>query len=149
MTSGNETRRAVARGEALRNGGERPAQPPTRCRPLTVELENGQLRYVAFDGVEVLRGIAFLVRDENWGTYTPQIENLDIQGDEPEASPSPIAPSARTPGRGLPMRRASPDRATASLVFDRRRDAGDRLRDQPGGLRRPASGRASPERSSR
>ena len=36
------------------------------------EIENGQLRYVAFNGVEALRGIAFLVRDQNWGTYTPQ-----------------------------------------------------------------------------
>ncbi len=44
-----------------------------------MELENGQLRYVRFGGVEVLRGIAFLVRDENWGTYSPQIESLDIQ----------------------------------------------------------------------
>ncbi len=47
--------------------------------PLTAELENGQLRYVSFGGIEVLRGIAFLVRDENWGTYAPQIENLDIK----------------------------------------------------------------------
>lgn len=46
---------------------------------LAVELENGQLRYVRYGGVEVLRGIAFLVRDENWSTYSPQIENLDIQ----------------------------------------------------------------------
>ncbi|SEF06682.1 hypothetical protein SAMN05519104_8249 [Rhizobiales bacterium GAS188] len=46
--------------------------------PLTVELENGQLRYVTFAGTEVLRGIAFLVRDENWGTYTPKIHELKI-----------------------------------------------------------------------
>ncbi len=46
---------------------------------LAVELENGQLCYVRYGGVEVLRSIAFLVRDEDWGTYSPQIENLDIQ----------------------------------------------------------------------
>jgi hypothetical protein len=47
--------------------------------PLTAELENGQLRYVAFKGVEALRGIAFLVRDQNWGTYTPQINSMWIK----------------------------------------------------------------------
>ena len=47
--------------------------------PLTAELENGQLRYVAFEGVEVLRAIAFLVRDQNWGTYTPRINSLSVK----------------------------------------------------------------------
>jgi hypothetical protein len=37
------------------------------------------LRYVSFGGTEVLRAIAFLVRDENWGTYTPRIEELDVK----------------------------------------------------------------------
>ena len=49
---------------------------------LTVELENGQLRYVAFKGVEALRGIAFLVRDQNWGTYTPRINSLSVKEEE-------------------------------------------------------------------
>jgi D-apionolactonase len=47
--------------------------------PLTAELENGQLRYVAFKGVEALRGIAFLVRDQNWGTYTPRIDSMWVK----------------------------------------------------------------------
>ena len=47
--------------------------------PLTAELENGQLRYVAFKGIEALRGIAFLVRDQNWGTYTPQIDSMWVK----------------------------------------------------------------------
>ena len=47
--------------------------------PLTAELENGQLRYVAFKGVEALRGIAFLVRDQNWGTYTPQVDSMWVK----------------------------------------------------------------------
>ena len=45
---------------------------------LSVELENGQLRYIRIGGVEVLRAIAFLVRDENWGTFTPTLENLKV-----------------------------------------------------------------------
>ena len=46
---------------------------------LSVELDAGQLRYIVFGGIEVLRGIAFLVRDENWGTYTPQIDGLKVE----------------------------------------------------------------------
>src|SRR5262249_19147020 len=47
--------------------------------PLSVELESGNLRYVRFAGIEVLRGIAFLVRDENWGTFTPSITDLSVE----------------------------------------------------------------------
>ena len=60
------TEQAVARPKTLRAG------------PLTVELENGNLRYVRYHGVEVLRAIAFLVRDRNWATYGPVIENLKV-----------------------------------------------------------------------
>jgi hypothetical protein len=49
-----------------------------RAGPLTVELDNGQIRYLQVNGVEVLRGIAFLVRDENWGTYVPEISDLEV-----------------------------------------------------------------------
>ena len=54
-----------------------------RAGPLTVELENGNLRYVRFDGVEMLRAISFIVRDKNWATYNPQISGLTIsEGDD-------------------------------------------------------------------
>ncbi|HEX6010870.1 MAG TPA: hypothetical protein VFY87_03505 [Geminicoccaceae bacterium] len=56
--------------------------PPVRtlkAGPLTVELDDGALRYVRFGEVEVLRAIAFLVRDENWGTFTLSIEELKIK----------------------------------------------------------------------
>ena len=46
--------------------------------PLTAELDNGALRYVRISDTEVLRAIAFLVRDENWGTFAPVIEDLAI-----------------------------------------------------------------------
>jgi len=45
---------------------------------ISVMLDNGALRYIKLGDVEVLRAIAFLVRDENWGTYTPLISNLKI-----------------------------------------------------------------------
>ncbi len=47
--------------------------------PLTAVLDNGALRYIRFHGEEVLRGIAFLVRDKNWGTYGPVIESLKVK----------------------------------------------------------------------
>jgi hypothetical protein len=46
--------------------------------PISVELDNGQLRYLKVNGIEVLRAVAFLVRDENWGTYTPALTGLTI-----------------------------------------------------------------------
>ena len=73
---GSDTSRAV------KLCGTEETDAPTRrlqAGPLSAELENGQLRYVAFGGKEVLRGIAFLVRDENWGTYTAKIDGLEIE----------------------------------------------------------------------
>ena len=46
--------------------------------PLSVEFDNGALRYVRLGDVEVLRAIAFLVRDENWGTFSPVLSDLKI-----------------------------------------------------------------------
>jgi len=46
--------------------------------PMSVEFDNGQLRYLRLNGVEVLRLLAFLVRDENWGTYVPVLSDLKI-----------------------------------------------------------------------
>ena len=50
--------------------------------PLTAILDNGALRSIRFGGVEVLRGIAWLVRDRNWGTYPPAIEKLRVNEDK-------------------------------------------------------------------
>jgi D-apionolactonase len=49
-----------------------------KAGPMQVEFDNGQLRYLKVNGVEVLRAIGFLVRDENWGTYAPKISGLRI-----------------------------------------------------------------------
>lgn len=47
--------------------------------PITAMFDNGALRYIRYRGAEVLRGIAYLVRDKNWGTYAPVIENLKVK----------------------------------------------------------------------
>ena len=49
---------------------------------LTAVLDNGMLRYIRLGDVEVLRAIAFLVRDENWGTFAPEIANLKVTESE-------------------------------------------------------------------
>lgn len=50
-----------------------------RAGPLSVEFDNGNLRYLEVAGVEVLRAVAFLVRDENWGTYIPRLSRLEVE----------------------------------------------------------------------
>ena len=50
-----------------------------RAGPLSAMLDNGALRYIRLGDTEVLRAIAFLVRDENWGTYTPTISDARIR----------------------------------------------------------------------
>ena len=50
-----------------------------RAGALSAMLDNGQLRYICVNGVEVLRAICFLVRDENWGTFTPRITGLKVR----------------------------------------------------------------------
>ena len=50
-----------------------------RAGAINALLDNGQLRYIRVNGVEVLRAIAWLVRDENWGTFTPSLRNLRVK----------------------------------------------------------------------
>ena len=49
-----------------------------KAGPSEVELDNGQLRYLRVNGVEVLRAVSFLVRDRNWGTYVPTLSDLKV-----------------------------------------------------------------------
>ena len=58
--------------------------PEPKVRTLTAGsisavLDNGALRYIKLGETEVLRAIAFLVRDENWGTFNPEISNLKVK----------------------------------------------------------------------
>ena len=46
---------------------------------LTAELDAGNLRHIRYGGLEVIRAVSFIVRDHNWGTYNPVIENLSIE----------------------------------------------------------------------
>src|SRR6266481_2072959 len=50
-----------------------------RAGPISAVFDSGALRYICYHGEEVLRGIAFIVRDKDWGTYAPAIENLKVR----------------------------------------------------------------------
>src|SRR5262249_1815622 len=60
--------------------------PPERIAltagPVTAVLEGGALRWVRYQGVEALRGIAFLVRDRRWSTASPELSNLEVRQTE-------------------------------------------------------------------
>ncbi|MEX2692771.1 D-apionate lactonase [Rhizobium mongolense] len=61
--------------------GTRLVEPkPVRLRAgkLEADLANGSLRTIRYDGTEVLRAISYLVRDRDWGTYSPEISDLKI-----------------------------------------------------------------------
>lgn len=68
-------------GRSLRLfGTDEPVTPPRllSAGPLTAELEAGNLRYIRWQGVEVMRAISFIVRDRDWGTCNPEISGLEV-----------------------------------------------------------------------
>ncbi len=52
-----------------------------RAGPLTLLFEPGEgfIRYIRYGRKEVLRGIYAAVRDHNWGTVSPQLNNLKVE----------------------------------------------------------------------
>ena len=62
-------------------GTDEAVPPPRvlRAGPLSATLEAGNLRHVRWHGEEVLRAISFILRDPDWGTYSPQIDGLEIE----------------------------------------------------------------------
>ena len=47
--------------------------------PLNFDYDGGALRRISLGEVEVIRGIAYLVRDRDWGTLVPKISNERIE----------------------------------------------------------------------
>ena len=62
-------------------GTEAPMPEPRvlAAGPLSVELVGGALRYARYGGIEVLRGIDYLLRDASWGTVLPEISGLRVE----------------------------------------------------------------------
>jgi len=59
-----------------------PERIELKAGSVSATLENGALRWIRLGDVEVLRGIAFLVRDRNWSTPSPAISDLKITQDD-------------------------------------------------------------------
>src|SRR5215469_2011050 len=61
-------------------GTNEPVEPPRllQAGPLSAEFEGGNLRYIRYHGREMMRAVSFIVRDRNWGTYAPQITQLEF-----------------------------------------------------------------------
>ena len=50
-----------------------------RAGPLTAELDAGNLRYIRHGGREAIRAISYVVRDQLWGTFNPEIRDLEVE----------------------------------------------------------------------
>jgi len=61
-------------------GTDEPVEKPRvlSAGGLTAEFESGNLRYIRYGGVEIIRAISFIVRDKDWGTYNPEISKLSV-----------------------------------------------------------------------
>jgi hypothetical protein len=84
--------------------------------PISVEFDDGQLRYLRVGDVEVLRAISFLVRDENWGTYNPVISGLrvDQRGDGFSVQYHAVC---RRPGQEISFDASIEGKGDGSLTF--------------------------------
>jgi D-apionolactonase len=66
---------------AERYYGTKQAIPAVRrltAGPWSVLLMQGMLRDICYDGIEVIRSIAYLVRDRDWGTCVPELRGLAV-----------------------------------------------------------------------
>ncbi|CAB3752332.1 hypothetical protein [Paraburkholderia solisilvae] len=69
-----------ARAVALTGTTQSEAEPVRlEAGPLCVEFDGGGLRYLCYEGEEVIRAIAFLARDENWGTHPLKLDDVQIE----------------------------------------------------------------------
>ena len=50
-----------------------------RAGPLSMELQRGRLRRICCGGHEVWHGLAWVLRDADWGTPEPVLGRVDIQ----------------------------------------------------------------------
>lgn len=62
-------------------GTQEAETPPIRLTAgeLAVDFKDGNLRSISYDGSEVLRAVSYLVRDRDWGTYAPHVDDLCIE----------------------------------------------------------------------
>jgi D-apionolactonase len=84
---------------------------------LTAELVEGNLRTVSYDGLKALRAISYVVRDKDWGTYAPIIDELVIDEGGNEFTVTYRAACRGSEGQGL-IYRAAIHGTEAGITFD-------------------------------
>lgn len=85
---------------------------------LSADFVNGNLRTIRHDGTEVLRAIAYIVRDRDWGTYEPVLADLTIDQDDAAFAVSYTANCTGPNGSQLAFRATIKGSADGQLVFD-------------------------------
>ncbi|MFC3321686.1 D-apionate lactonase [Mesorhizobium cantuariense] len=85
---------------------------------LSADFVNGNLRTIRHSGTEVLRAIAYIVRDRDWGTYEPALTDLIINQDADAFSVSYSASCVALDGSRLGFRATIKGSADGRLVFD-------------------------------
>src|SRR5579859_7400836 len=59
-----------------------PQQMSLHAGPLSLIFEEGDLRYIKLGNREIIRRIYAAIRDQNWGTVSPVLSNLEIKHDD-------------------------------------------------------------------
>jgi hypothetical protein len=95
-----------------------PEERLLRAGPLSAIYSAGALRSISLQGVEVIRGLYFLIRDRNWATPVPEIRDLAIEEGE-DGFRVTFAAHCRTPadGQDLVWRGEIAGSAAAGLAF--------------------------------
>lgn len=98
-----------------------PERQTLTAGPLSAVLEGGQLRAICWQGHEAMRGIAFLVRDANWGTYEAQLTGTRVvqtaEGFEVSYAGTCEGPGARGP-QALAFTARIVGQARGTLAFE-------------------------------
>ncbi|CAN7671297.1 D-apionate lactonase [Mesorhizobium sp. LjRoot246] len=89
-----------------------------RAGALSADFVNGNLRTIRHSGTEVLRAIAYIVRDRDWGTYEPILTDLIIEQGADAFSVSYSASCVALGGSRLGFRATIKGSADGRLVFD-------------------------------
>ncbi|TGQ17822.1 MULTISPECIES: hypothetical protein [unclassified Mesorhizobium] len=85
---------------------------------LSADFVNGNLRTIRHGGVEVLRAIAYIVRDRDWGTYEPALSDLVIEQHDDSFSARYSARCEGTDGSRLGFDARIEGHADGRLAFD-------------------------------
>lgn len=109
------------KADAFQLYGTRAAEPKPvtlRAGALSAELVNGNLRTIRHGGTEVLRAIAYIVRDRDWGTYEPDLTDVTIDQKGDRFSVTYAASCLGPDGSRLGFHATIEGSADGRLVFD-------------------------------